>query len=95
MKNTLQINASFDRPDLLEKMVEQLAHTYNDAFMTKAVGEWQPVETSSTETFVSGTVRFADDQNDPINFPFITRFLFTCLHEQNVPNKLHWGASFN
>ena len=94
MKNTLHINASFDRPDLLEQMVEQLAGTFSNKLLT-TVGDWQPVETSSTETYVSGTIKFVDDKNEPINIPFISRFLFTCLHESKVANKLHWAASFN
>ena len=94
MKNTLHINASFDRPDLLEQMVEQLAGTFNNNLLT-TIGEWQSVETCSTETYVSGTIQFADENNEPINIPFISRYLFTCLHESKAANKLHWAASFN
>lgn len=95
MKHTLQINASFDRPDLLQHMVEQLADTHKDNVLAGTIGEWLPVETSTTETYVSGTVSFGDDQSDKVNMPFITRFLFTCLHDKNQPYHLHWAASFN
>ena len=95
MKKTLHIKATIDEEAFLEDMVEKLAlrHTYS------GLGEAKPgnedfLETSSTETYVSGTmaIETADEQ---INVPFITSFLFTCIKESEDTYSLEWGLSLS
>jgi hypothetical protein len=52
------------------------------------------METSSNETYVSGTVAIetADEQ---INMPFVTSFLFTCLKITRDTYSLEWGISMS
>jgi len=94
MNNSLLINATLDQPGLLENLVEKLAQRHADTGYGKAVvpRNWKAIETSSTDTFVSGTVAIAGD-NEVINMPFITRFLFTCIEEKKDTYKLEWSFS--
>ena len=82
MNNTLLISATLDQPGFLEDLVEKLAYRHYDIGYSKAEvpRNWKAFETSSTETYVSGTVAIAE-QDVFINMPFITRFLFTCIKE--------------
>jgi hypothetical protein len=96
MNKTLHISTTLDQPGLLENMVEKLAYRRYDIGY---INEKMPVnqralETSSTETYVSGTVAIeCNDEN--INMPFITGFLFTCIKEKNDPYKLTWSTSLS
>ena len=96
MKNSLLISASFDQPVFLENLVEKLADRHYDlGYSQEAVPKnWKAVETSSTETFVSGVVGLSDN-NEIINMPFITRFLFTCVKEKKGSYKLEWSSSLS
>lgn len=96
MKKELYISASLDQPLLLENLVERLADRRYDLGYGK---EKMPVnlialETSSAETYVSGTLSFTG-KDEIINMPFITRFMFTCTKENDVPYKLAWSASLS
>ena len=53
------------------------------------------LETSSTETYVSGTMAIDADNNEIINMPFITCFLFTCIKGKSEPYQLIWSSSLN
>ena len=95
MKNSLHITANFDQPGFLESLVEKLADRrydigYINALVPKA---HEAIETSSTETYTSGTVAI-NDNDELINMPFITRFLFTCL-KKNGSYKLEWSSSLS
>jgi hypothetical protein len=94
MNNSLLINATLDQPGLLENLVEKLAQRHCDTGYGKAVvpKSWKAVETSSTDTFVSGTIAMAGE-DELINMPFITRFLFTCIKEKKDTYKLEWSFS--
>jgi len=94
MDKSLHISAIFDQPGFLESLVEKLADRRYDIGYGKAIvpKDSEALETSSTETFVSGTVAI-DDNAEMINMPFITRFLFTCIKEEEGPYKLAWSAS--
>ena len=94
MNNSLLINATLDQPALLENLVEKLAQRHCDTGYGKAVvpKNWKAVETSSTDTFVSGTIAMAGEDG-VINMPFITRFLFTCIKEKKDTYKLEWSFS--
>jgi hypothetical protein len=96
MKNSLHITAIFDQPGFLESLVEKLADRRYDIGYSKVLvpKNSEAIEISSTETYTSGTV--AIDENDElINMPFITRFLFTCTKNENEPYKLAWSASLS
>ena len=96
MKKSLHITAIIDQPDFLEDIVEKLAlrHTgfgHNDR---KLPDNKETLETSSTETYVSGTMEI-DDNGQQINMPFITPFLFTCVKQSEDTYSLEWGISLS
>lgn len=98
MKKHLHISAAFDQPEFIQNLVERLAYRryelgYGNEKMPRGL---KALETSSTETYVSGTM--AIDFNDgqaPINMPFITCFLFTCVKGKTDPYQLIWSSSLN
>ena len=96
MKKNLYITATIDQPGFLEDMVEKLASGHNDLGYSKQQmpDDREALETSSTETYVSGTVAI-DDAGQEINMPFITSFLFTCTKGKDNAYKLEWGASMS
>lgn len=96
MNKSLHITTALDEPTLLENLVEKLACRHCDLGYAK---EKMPdnraaLETSSTETYVSGTVAL-DDSGELIKMPFITSFLFTCLKGKEGPYKLTWSSSLS
>jgi hypothetical protein len=96
MKKSLHISTSLDQPDLLEDLVEKLAgRRYDIGYgKEKMPVNFQALETSSTETYVSGTIAFTEtDEN--FNIPFITSFMFTCIKGKEDDYKLTWAASMS
>ena len=96
MKTRLHISASFDQPELLQNLVERLAYRryelgYGNEEMPTGL---KALDSSSTETYVSGTVAL-DSNDDPINMPFITCFLFTCIKGKSDPYQLIWSSSLS
>ena len=96
MKKSLHITAIIDQPDFLEDIVEKLAlrHTaieYNDQRLS---GNRDTLETSSTETYVSGTM-VIEERDEKMNVPFITPFLFTCIKLSEDTYSLEWGISLS
>ncbi len=96
MKKSLHISTSFDQPDLLEDLVEKLAGRRYDIGYSweKMPVNFKALETSSTETYVSGTISFSDN-NENFNIPFITSFAFTCTKSKCDDYKLTWAASMS
>lgn len=96
MNNTLLIRATFDQPGLLENFVEKLAwRRYDIGYSLAALPRTlKAIESSSTETFVSGTVAIATEE-EQINMPFITRYLFTCFKEKGGEYKLEGAVSLS
>jgi len=96
MKKTLRIKATIDEEAFLEDMVEKLAlrHNYTDFDKAKKKGVNDNLETSSTETYVSGTMAI-ETRDEKINMPFITSFLFTCIKESKDTYSLEWGISMS
>ena len=96
MKNTLHITAIIDHPGFLEDIVEKLAyrHVESGPKKSKIPFNREVLETSSTETYVSGTMAI-EDGNEQINMPFITRFLFTCIKVDKDVYSLEWGISLS
>lgn len=96
MNNTLLISTTLDHPALLENLVEKLAwRRYDLGYGAARVPEnWLAVDTSTGETYVSGTLGI-NEQDEMVNMPFITRFLFTCVKEKNGSYKLEWSSSLS
>jgi|SRR6185295_12623813 len=99
MNQALHITATLDQPELLENLVEKLASRRYDIGYSKEVvpQDWQAVETSSTETYTSGTLSFSGGLNndDAINIPFITSMLFTCIKGKEDDYRLLWSCSLS
>jgi hypothetical protein len=96
MKQSLHIVALIDEEAFLEDMVEKLAlrHTYSDPGKKSIAGNIRTVETSSTETYVSGTMAI-ETQDEQFNLPFVTSFLFTCIKVSKDTYSLEWGISMS
>ena len=97
MKTSLHITTTVDHPDLLKNLVEKLAYRRQEyEFRT---GTQQTIfDTSSTEAYVSGTIGLDFDDNseqESMNIPFITCFLFTCIKLQGSPYELAWSSSLS
>lgn len=100
MNQVLQITAILDQPELLENLVEKLAsRRYDIGYSRELVPQdWQAVETSSTETYVSGTLSFSGLTNNDdasLNMPFITSMLFTCIKGKEDDYRLLWSSSLS
>ena len=98
MKKNVHISASFDQPEFIQNLVERLAYRrYDLGFENeKMPAGFKALETSSTETYVSGTlaIDFTDGE-EHINMPFITCFLFTCIKGKSDPYQLIWSSSLS
>jgi hypothetical protein len=96
MKTSLHISAVVDHPEQLASLVEKLAirRQFNGFNKEAAPADWKTLETSSTETFVSGTISL-DDDLEITNMPFITRFLFTCALQSADRYKIEFGLSLS
>lgn len=99
MKNALHITTTLDHPDLLKNLVEKLAWRRCDAG-SDATGLKQRklIDTSSTETYVSGTIVLMDEDDNSstcVNMPFITCFLFTCKKEDKDSYNIEWSISLS
>jgi hypothetical protein len=97
MKKNLHISATFDEPAFVQNLVERLAYRrYELGYGNVTVPRgFKAIETSSTETYVSGTLAIDITDEDPINMPFITCFLFTCVKGKTEPYQLIWSSSLN
>jgi hypothetical protein len=96
MRQPLKITAIIDKPGLIEDMVEKLADRRSDIGYCNAIvpQELKAIDTSSTETYVSGTVGI-EFSCEKINMPFITCFLFTCMKGKEKPYHLEWVSSLS
>lgn len=97
MKKDLHISASFDEPEFVQNLVERLAYRrYELGFSKQQIPRGlKALETSSTETYVSGTMALDMENEERINMPFITAFLFTCVKGKTDPYQLIWSASLS
>lgn len=97
MKKNLHISASFDEPELVQNLVERLAYRrYEMGFSKQSMPRGlKAIETSSTETYVSGTMGIDATNNEHINMPFITCFMFTCIKGPSEPYQLIWSSSLS
>ena len=98
MKKDVHISASFDQPEFIQNLVERLAYRrYKLGFENQQMPTGlKALETSSTETYVSGTlgIDFINEE-EHINMPFITCFIFTCIKGKSDPYQLIWSSSLS
>ena len=96
MKNSLQIIAIIDQPELLEDKIEQLAYRHHDTGygMQNIRANRIALETSSIETHISGNV-VMNNPDEQISMRFITCFVFTCLKRKGSVYKLEWSSSLS
>ena len=96
MKASINIAAKLDQPDLLENLVEKLAYRRNDLGYgsLKVPSDQEALETASSTIYLSGTVGFAE-KDEQFNMPFITSFLFTCVKGEDGVYKLAWSTSLS
>lgn len=101
MKKGLHITATLDQPGLLENLVEKLAgRRYDIGYgKEKMPHNYVAVETSTTETFISGTIDISDavgeEAGNEIHLPYITQFIFTCIKEGEDSYDLKWSSSLS
>lgn len=102
MKKNLHISATFDQPEFIQNLVERLAYRRYELGYSKQTmpAGFKALETSSTETYVSGTMALdfhadAYMAEEKIHMPFITSFLFTCIKGKTDPYQLIWSSSLN
>ena len=95
-ESQLMISALIDEAPLLTNLVEKLAHRRVDlGYSRKLVPpDWQAIETSSLEAFVSGDINILGE-GEYINSPFVTCFLFTCVKAKKGEYSLSWSSSLS
>ena len=93
---TSGITATLNEPALLKDLLEKLAGSRRDIGYghEKVQPGWQSVETSSVEAHVSGDTRISVPSH-PINMPFVTRFLFTCIKRKKGEYTVSWMSSLS
>jgi hypothetical protein len=96
MKRQYNIEVKVDQPEFIENLVERLACNHADMGYGsgKLTGEWQPIETSSNEVYVGGTIKM-EMNREQLNIPYITNFLFTCFKNSDSFYRLEWASSMN
>ncbi|MEK7225454.1 MAG: hypothetical protein AAB221_07210 [Bacteroidota bacterium] len=97
MKQHLHISAFFDEPEFVQNLVERLAYRRNEiGYGNQAMPcGLKAIETSGTETYVSGTLSIDAGNSEHINMPFITSFIFTCIKGKSEPYQLIWSSSLS
>ena len=97
MKKDLHLTASVDKPEILENIIERLANRRYDIGYGRArvPNAWKALETSSVETYMSGTIEFDYNELQRIRIPYITCFLFSCTKVKNDPYELSWSISLS
>ena len=97
MKKNLHLVTSVDKPEMMGKLIEELAtRRYDMGYGNAAVpASWQALDTSSVESYVSGRIEFDYNETQRIKVPYITCFLFSCTKEKKNPYDLTWGISLS
>ena len=99
MNNSLIISASLEEQALLIEIVERLAACRRDTGFSPMTlsSDMAVIGTSSTEAYVSGTIAIASagDDEPPVQMPFSSSFLFTCIKEKKSRFQLEWVLSLS
>ena len=90
------ITATLEELNLLQVLVEKLAECNLDmGYSLKQVQPgWKAIETSTIEVLVSGGINLTNN-NDLVNAPFVTCFLFTCIKPADGKYELTWSSSLS
>jgi hypothetical protein len=96
MENAIAITATLAQPRLLTNLVEKLAdRRYDLGYSNEKVQlGWQADETSSIEAHVSGDIHFSVN-DETVNMPFVSSFLFTCTKGKGQDYRLAWISSLS
>jgi hypothetical protein len=95
MKNSLQIAAMIDQPELLEDKIEQLAYHHDTEYGIQNMPANPTVlETSSIETHICGNV-VMNNPDEQISKRFVTCFVFTCIKGREGAYMLEWSSSLS
>lgn len=96
MKQTVHIEADFDKPELLKSMVEKLVMKPNhSAYHPEKVSKGhESLDISSTEAYVCGTISI-DEVGNIIRSPFDSSFLFTCTKGRKNLFEVTWSSSLS
>jgi len=92
----LLVTAYFDEPNMLQLLIERLAEC-NCGFgysLQQLQPDWQTIEVSSIEAFVSGRI-ILSGENDLVENPFVNSFLFTCTKSAKRQFNLTWSSSLS
>ena len=97
MKKDLHLTASVDKPELLEDMIEKLAmRRYDIGYSNAKVPDsWQALDSSSIESYMSGTVEFDYNDRQRIRIPYITCFIFSCTKTRQGHYDVSWSISLS
>jgi hypothetical protein len=97
MKKNLHLIASVDKPEILENIIEKLAmRRYDIGYCSvKLPYSWQAIDTSSIESYITGTIEFDYNETYRIRIPYITSFFFSCTKKKNNPYDLEWSVSLS
>ena len=97
MKKDLHLVASVDQPEVLENIIEKIATRRYDIGYVNAIvpNDWQALDTSSVESYMSGRVEFDYNETQRIRIPYITSFLFSCTRQKDDPYDLRWSISLS
>jgi len=89
------VTTHLEEPNLLQILVEKLAEcNCGFGFASTKMADWQTVESSSLEAFVSGGI-IVSDENALSNIPFVNTFLFTCIKPKRGYYNLTWSTSLS
>jgi hypothetical protein len=94
MKQEFKVTTALDQPGILERLVEKLAELPIQAGPRelRLPDELGVIESSSIETYVSGMITF---ENEKVNMPFVTSFLFTCVKLKEDIYTIGWSMSLS
>lgn len=97
MKKNLHLIATVDRPEILEKIIKELANRRDHSRYGYAAvpTSWQALDTTSVESYMSGRVEFDYNASQRIRIPYITCFMFSCTKEINGRYDLCWSNSLS
>jgi hypothetical protein len=90
------VAATIDELLFLQSLVTKLASKPYDIGnkRQKTLAEWEAMETSSLEAYVSGQLSFTDS-SEKVDMSFTTAFLFTCTRLNKEGYDLSWVNSLS
>lgn len=95
MKQTLHIEADFDKPELLKDMVEKLVIKHNEKNIVERPINHEALDISSTEAYVCGSISIDDEEGNKIKLAFDGSFLFSCIKGINGSYEVTWSSSLS